>query len=650
MHPGDLRAQLAAVTLGRFEIERELGRGGMGAVFLARQMNLDRRVAIKVLFPHQSADSGLRERFLREARTQSRFDHPNIVPIFDVAEEGGLSYFVMAFVDGPTLRAKLDQEKQPPVAFVARVLKEVGEALAYAHRVGVIHRDIKPENILLDPSSGRALVTDFGIARLSEGAGANVTATFTRIGSPRYMAPEQAESAPDLDGRADQYALGLVGYEMLAGKPAFDAANPAELLYQHKYVEAESLEQLRRDAPTVLRAAIHRAMRKSRDERFPSMDGFIAALEAATPTTIPKQAAKADQLLRWIAIGAGVVVVGVVAVMLVRPKPKPPAPKAVEATVHVDQDTTAIPSRSRGGRTPTARFNGPASVRVADAANFDASSSEDPEDGAFGLEARWDFDQDGRFDTPWSGQKQTNYRYTRPGSYSVLLEVRDSGGQVDRITHPITVEEVAAAPTAAIEVNPAHGPRGTSFRLDASRSSDDYDRPEDLEVRWDFDADGTFDTEWSREKSATRSFEQFGANRVRIEVRDREGRVGTTTQSVMVDRPTDPNELIGILLEAFRTAVEKEDFLNLGNNAYQGEVPPADRDLLKRIFDKAERVTVDPPKPAIDIGRAADTMEARCRLRFRLSASGEPGDLKLRLTFGHTAGRADWKLTRIERD
>lgn len=649
--PHDLRSQLEAATRGRFEIDRELGRGGMGAVFLARQVNLDRRVAIKVLFPHQASDAGLRERFLREARTQSRFDHPNIVPIIDVAEEGGLSFFVMAFVDGPTLRARMAESPRMEPFVVVRLLREVGEALAYAHRVGVIHRDVKPENILIDPAGGRAMITDFGIARIGDASQVSLTATFTRIGSPRYMAPEQAEGVTDLDGRSDQYALALIGYEMLAGRPAFDAGNPAELLYKHRYEEADSLDLLRPDVPATLRAAIHRGMRKSREERFPTLDAFVEALASPVPTTVPRAARKADRMMRLLLVASGVFLAVVVLAVVLRPRSVPPKPKPLEAQVSVPVDSTSrVDSRgARGGRAPVARLGAPSEAKVGEAILFDAGMSEDAEDGAYGLEVRWDFEGDGRFDTPWSGQKRAEHSYPRSGTQNVTLEVRDSGGQVHSATRAIQIADLVTAPVPHLETTPARGPRGTEFRFDASGSSDDYDMAEMLEVRWDWDADGAFDTDWSREKRAAHVFDGHGAKRVRLEVRDREGRVGTATGSVIVEAPTDPNELIALLLDDFRVAAEQEDFLSLGRKVYHGDVPADDRELLKRIFDKAEQVSVDPPRPKLAIGREEGTMEARLRLRFQLSASGEPGDLKLRLVFA-PAGKTDWKLRRIERD
>ncbi|MCC7144174.1 MAG: protein kinase, partial [Candidatus Eisenbacteria bacterium] len=419
--PHDLRSQLEAATRGRFEIDRELGRGGMGAVFLARQLNLDRKVAIKVLFPHQASDPGLRERFLREARTQSRFDHPNIVPIFDVAEEGGLSYFVMAFVDGPTLRARLSETPRPEPFIVTRVLREVGEALAYAHRVGVIHRDVKPENILIDPASGRAVITDFGIARIGDASQVSLTATFTRIGSPRYMAPEQAEGVVDLDGRCDQYALALIGYEMLAGRPAFDATNPAELLYKHRYEEAVALDAVRPDLAPALVAAIRRGMRKAREERFTTLDAFVEALASPVPTTVPRAAQKADRAMRWLLLGSGAFLAVVVLAVILRPRTVPPKPKAPEAQVSVPVDSTSRsePRASRGGRAPIARLGAPGSAKVGEPIAFDAGLSEDSEDGVYGLEVRWDFDGDGRFDTAWNGQKRADHSYSRPGTQNV---------------------------------------------------------------------------------------------------------------------------------------------------------------------------------------------------------------------------------------
>src|SRR5881397_3895163 len=203
---------------GHYALERELGRGGMAVVYLARDVRLDRSVAIKLLPPELAAQDKLRDRFMREARTAARLSHPHIVPIHAVDEVGGFVFYVMAYVDGETLAERVMSRGPLPPAEATRVLREVAWALAYAHAQGVVHRDVKPANILLERGTGRAMVTDFGIARLAAASGE--TAVGELLGTPEYMSPEQA-GGDVVDGRSDLYALGAVGFFALTGRPPF---------------------------------------------------------------------------------------------------------------------------------------------------------------------------------------------------------------------------------------------------------------------------------------------------------------------------------------------------------------------------------------------------------------------------------------------
>ncbi|HXI19662.1 MAG TPA: serine/threonine-protein kinase, partial [Gemmatimonadales bacterium] len=229
--------ELQSALAGRYSLDRELGRGGMGIVYLARDVSLDRPVAIKLLPPDLASRPALRERFLREARTAARLSHPNIVPIHAVDEAGRLVYFVMTYVPGESLGQRLRGGGPLPVAEASRILRDVAWALGHAHSHGVVHRDVKPDNILLEPGGRRALIADFGIAapvRLGADAEDGV------VGTVAYLSPEQAGGEP-CDGRSDLYALGVVGYYALAGRLPYPATTLPELLTRQAAGPPEAL-------------------------------------------------------------------------------------------------------------------------------------------------------------------------------------------------------------------------------------------------------------------------------------------------------------------------------------------------------------------------------------------------------------------------
>jgi eukaryotic-like serine/threonine-protein kinase len=268
---------LARSLAGQFEVIRELGRGGMGVVVLARDLRLDRLVAIKVL-PAAVADDEWRERFLREARTAAQLSHPNIVPIYRADESDGLAFFVMGFVDGESLAERVQARGRLPAADVVPWLREVAWALAYAHARGVVHRDVKPENIMVERSSGRAFVTDFGIARDAKADG--LTATGSVLGTVHYMSPEQASGEP-LDGRSDLYALGLVGFYLLAGRQPFEGLAAHAVLVAHATRPAPPLSSVAPEVPRAVAAVIDRCLAKRPDERYATGEELAAALAKA---------------------------------------------------------------------------------------------------------------------------------------------------------------------------------------------------------------------------------------------------------------------------------------------------------------------------------------------------------------------------------
>jgi hypothetical protein len=275
--PGDpLRARLESAIGFQYRIERLLGRGGMGAVYLAHELALDRPVAIKVLPPESDAPER-RERFRREARLAARLTHPNIVPLHTFGEVGGLAYFVMGYVPGESLGARIKHRGRLGPEEARSVLHQVADALDYAHRQGVVHRDIKPDNVLVDAETGRPMLTDFGIAKAPQ-AGTMLTVTGHLVGTPHYMSPEQASGRQDLDGRSDLYSLGVMGYVMLSGRLPFEGSTPSDVLLQHLSREPVALRTLAPDVPPTLAGAITRCLAKDPGRRWPDAASLRAAL------------------------------------------------------------------------------------------------------------------------------------------------------------------------------------------------------------------------------------------------------------------------------------------------------------------------------------------------------------------------------------
>ena len=262
-----LRERVVAAVGDQYDIEAEIGRGGMSIVYRALDRRLRRHVAIKVLPPEFAFDPAVRERFRREAQTAAQLNHPNIVPIHSVDDRGGIAYFAMALCEGQSLAQVLAGGVRPPLHDVRRWICEVADALAYAHMRGVVHRDIKPDNILLDRESGRAQVTDFGIARAAE-AGSRLTVTGIAVGTPAYMSPEQALGEHEIDGRSDIYSLGVLGYQMLTGTTPFVSNNTPSMLMKHVSELPAPISRHRRDAPPDLAAAIERALSKRPEDRW----------------------------------------------------------------------------------------------------------------------------------------------------------------------------------------------------------------------------------------------------------------------------------------------------------------------------------------------------------------------------------------------
>ena len=269
---------------GRYRIERELGRGGMAVVYLARDLKHDREVAVKVVRPEVAAALG-RDRFLREIAIAARLNHPGIVPLHDSGESDGLLYYVMPFESGLSLRERLARDGPPPLDEAVRILRDVCEALAHAHQHGIVHRDIKPDNVLL--AGRRALVTDFGVAKAvteASASGSPRTTAGIALGTPAYMAPEQIGPSPDVDHRADIYAVGLLAYELLAGEPPFRGETSHEILKAHLAEPPRSLALRRPDLPPSLPGLVMKCLEKRPEDRWQDADQLVRGLDAVSVT------------------------------------------------------------------------------------------------------------------------------------------------------------------------------------------------------------------------------------------------------------------------------------------------------------------------------------------------------------------------------
>jgi formylglycine-generating enzyme required for sulfatase activity/tRNA A-37 threonylcarbamoyl transferase component Bud32 len=309
----ELAQRLQAAIGENYKIEKTLGAGGFAVVYLARDLHLKRRLAVKVLSPDLVSSKTVLERFRREAETVAQLSHPHIVPLHFIGQKDDLLYLAMECIDGGSLADWIEREGKLPTADVIRIICEVASALNYAHKRGVIHRDIKPQNVLIEADTGRTLVTDFGIARTAEGS--SLTASGMLVGTPTYLSPEQVTGSPT-DHRADIYALGVMSYEMLTGQPPFTGPTPTAVLMKRLSDAPTPIAKLRPDAPQVLRDVIDGMLAQNPDERFQSGAEIVRALGGATPVSghhgtaeIVMRNRRKKKAIRnlWISIGLGAV-------------------------------------------------------------------------------------------------------------------------------------------------------------------------------------------------------------------------------------------------------------------------------------------------------------------------------------------------------
>jgi predicted Ser/Thr protein kinase len=602
---------------GEFTIIRELGRGGMGRVYLAHQMALERRVAMKVLPPTLAEQGEIVERFQREARTAGKLNHPNIVPVYQVAEREGLNFFTMPYVAGPNLRQVLRQTPKLEADICRRYLREAAEALAYAHDQGVVHRDIKPENMIMEGSrDGRLMLTDFGIAK------ALGTATLTRpgdmMGTPYYMSPEQCEETEDIDGRSDQYSLGLVAYEMLAGRFPFSADSLAGIVYKHLHDYPESLEKLRPDIPLDLRQAIGCAIRKKRDERFASMRDLLQAIGAPAPRNgevqvAPSPVASARVRSRrpaWAAgLAAAATAIVVVGLLIGQRLTEPPAGEPQLAEIEVSPVT--------GGE---AQMNGAGlvdSTRVA------------PDSGGAAAPATG----------PGTG-----------GMPTLDVVAAEEEGQ----TRP------AAEPPAEVDNREVE-----RSRAEQAREAVDFSRQTAIDNRADSLFPERFAVIEGQQRSAEIALEAgdlvaaalgFSVARQEFEMlaSDAQQRLNEAAATPEPEPPIEPASLppeatIRSLIETYRTALEAEDLERLEVEVYRRPIPDEDADKINLWLGAAEELTI-----AIeflqDLDVDGDRAEARLsqNMKFLLSSTHERRDVSVRLRLHFQQVDGLWRLERIE--
>jgi hypothetical protein len=614
--------RLRAATEGEFTIIRELGRGGMGRVYLAHEIALDRRVALKALPPALTEHAEIVLRFQREARTAGQLSHPHIVHVYQVLERGGIIFFTMPYVAGPSLRQILRRTPRLDVGLCRRYLRESADALAFAHSRGVIHRDIKPENMLLEGShAGRLLLTDFGIAK-PLGAVATLTRPGDMMGTPYYMSPEQCEEREDVDGRSDQYSLGLVAYEMLAGRFPFTADSLAGIVYKHVHEYPESLEKVRPEVPKSLRFVIVRAIRKEPGDRYPTMDALLEDLRAG------KRGARLRRLARmprrrvtgrpriW-GIGAVVAAAAVI---------------ALASVVWQQLGSSSGPDTSRP-------------------AGSEASEGEGEQVGG-----------------------------GEPAAFDIAPAAADSGttGGRPEVGAPVEGAEATAQDEAARPTEPVAGPAGENAPLGdarrqalAARAAAESARRTAVEMAADTLFPERFRELESRLTLAGGALEEgqivsaaidFEAARIGFEdlaalARQRlaeaveEGGPPAKSEApAVLDSlvAESPEAAIASLLETYRLALEGEDLDRLSDQVYRGAIPEQDARFLGLLFESADQLAVTIEVEELSLRGAEAEAAVKQGMKYQLSVTHEDRTHELALRMFFERQGLDWRLARFE--
>lgn len=584
----ELLEHLRAVTSGEFEILGELGHGGMARVYLAHELALDRQVALKVLSPLFTEYPEIVKRFQAEARTAGQLNHPHIVPVFAVYQGDGLSFFTMPFVRGASFREIMHETGPLDLEEALEFIRQAASGLAYAHQHGVIHRDVKPENMMLEETTGRLVLTDFGLAK-ALGA-ESLTVPGDMIGTPHYMAPEQLEDDTEVDGRCDEYSLALVAYEMLAGAYPFEVGGFRELLMKQLNEHPSPLLERRPDLPEHVCDAVHRALSKTPDDRFDSVGEFASALlggEAAERTNRVRRGSrrrrsvfdtqtvwmrerllrlhKRRRLRKWtarVALSAAAtlaIYLGVAAIS----GSGPPLGQATQGADLAAAQITFVEVEPPGAGDAAGSYGPPAPPLAS-------------EDGA-------------------SSPRPASGRPSEPSD-------RDS-----RSTATPTASEgsVRAAP-AEHQAAPAQANDGAS---DGSNRAS-----------LDGAAAGAADAGAAEPAS---------------------GEPGPTPAGAALITPD-------MVLERYRSALETEDVAEL-SRLYGGEVPPEDLNMLTRIFDASDDLHVNMRTRDTRSEGDRTIVDVDFEMRYVLSQTGRSRDYTLKVRMALVEGPSGWQLVELQR-
>jgi serine/threonine protein kinase len=625
--PTGLLDRVREVTDGEFTIIRELGRGGMGRVYLAQEIALERRVAMKVLPPTLAEQREVVERFQREARTAGKLVHPNIVHVYQVVERGGFFFFTMPYVAGPNLRQVLRSTPQLEPEIGVRYLQEAAAGLAYAHARGVIHRDIKPENMLMEGSrDGRLMLTDFGIAK-ALGTVTTLTQPGDVMGTPYYMSPEQCEQRDSIDGRSDQYSLGLVAYEMFAGKFPFSADSLAGIVYKHLHEYPESLDKLRPDVPLDVRQVIDRSIRKKPDERFDSMNEMLKTMGAPTPAldvqpaTAPPRSKKRRLAL---ALGSLIAVAAVTAIGI---------------AISQRFDASEGPASSPGSEIETSLVPAGGSQDDPIAVIDSTPVPEDPTAAT---------------DEP-QGETQVQSEPVSAGDQSgqpVTPEAGDEDLQTERQRAELARESASIFRQSAIN---AHADSIFPERLAMlDQQLADADRAlEAGEVGLAILSFSTVLREFENlAELAQRQLDDAAASDAQDDDTtappDSANQDEDAPNSEPVAPPVPPEVAIRDLIETYRLALETEDTELLTADVYRGPIPEEDGRLFSFWLDAGEdwQITIT-LRGDIDLSDDSAEVHVRQNMKFKLSATRDDRDLNVDLIMSFANVEGNWRVVRI---